>query len=204
MSPTMQQGLLVRTPKGRICTERLHDHLGIKVPSSSHLACPGLSGLLKGAHARTGLTLAHPAAVRRKLSAAAGRGRWRIATRATPPTCWSAPWATPPTSTAPRCCRCRRSPSRASCRCRRRPARVRVHRAQPLASGYLSEAGEYELLTPCAPSRRAPLADAYDLDPPDTPEELALLDEADAELAQEADSPWTCWGTAPSPSSRRP
>ena len=31
----MQQGLLVRTPKGRICTERAYDHLGIKVPSSS-------------------------------------------------------------------------------------------------------------------------------------------------------------------------
>ena len=31
----MQQGLLVRTPKGRICTERAYDHLGIPVPPSS-------------------------------------------------------------------------------------------------------------------------------------------------------------------------
>lgn len=31
----MQQGLLVRTPKGRICTERAYDHLGIPVPPFS-------------------------------------------------------------------------------------------------------------------------------------------------------------------------
>lgn len=57
-----------------------------------------------------------------------------------------------------------------------------------LASGYLGEAGEHELAALRAEQARA-LAVAYDLDLPDTPEELALLlDEADAELAQEADS----------------
>ena len=30
----MQQGLMVRTPKGRVATERAYDHLGIKAPSS--------------------------------------------------------------------------------------------------------------------------------------------------------------------------
>ena len=63
-----------------------------------------------------------------------------------------------------------------------------IARSLLLASGYLGEAGEHELAALRAVQARA-LAVAYDLDLPDTPEELALLlDEADAELAQEADS----------------
>ena len=63
-----------------------------------------------------------------------------------------------------------------------------IARSLLLASGYLGEAGEHELAALRAEQARA-LAVAYDLDLPDTPEELALLlDEADAELAQEADS----------------
>ena len=63
-----------------------------------------------------------------------------------------------------------------------------IARSLLLASGYLGEAGEHELAALRAEQARA-LAVAYDLDLPGTPEELALLlDEADAELAQEADS----------------
>ena len=63
-----------------------------------------------------------------------------------------------------------------------------IARSLLLASGYRGEAGEHELAALRAERARA-LAVAYDLDLPDTPEELALLlDEADAELAQEADS----------------
>ena len=57
-----------------------------------------------------------------------------------------------------------------------------------LASGYLAEAGEGDLSALRAEQARA-LAEAYDLDLPDTPEELAtLLDEADAALAKDAES----------------
>ena len=81
---------------------------------------------------------------------------------------------------------------RASCRCRGStracPSTSRAACCWLLASGYLGEAGEHELAALRAEQARA-LAVAYDLDLPDTPEELALLlDEADAELAQEADS----------------
>ena len=63
-----------------------------------------------------------------------------------------------------------------------------IARSLLLASGYLHEAGEHELAALREQQARA-LAQAYDHDLPDTPEELAmLLDEADAELAREADS----------------
>ena len=63
-----------------------------------------------------------------------------------------------------------------------------IARSLLLASGYLHEAGEHELAALREEQARA-LAQAYDHELPDTPEELAmLLDEADAELAQAADS----------------
>ena len=63
-----------------------------------------------------------------------------------------------------------------------------IARSQLLASGYLAEAGEGDLSALRAEQARA-LAEAYDLDLPDTPEELAtLLDEADAALAKDAES----------------
>ena len=63
-----------------------------------------------------------------------------------------------------------------------------IARSLLLASGYLAEAGEGELSALRAEQARA-LAEAYDLDLPDTPEELAtLLDEADAALAKDAES----------------
>lgn len=63
-----------------------------------------------------------------------------------------------------------------------------IARSLLLASGYLAEAGEGDLSALRAEQARA-LAEAYDLDLPDTPEELAtLLDEADAALAKDAES----------------
>lgn len=63
-----------------------------------------------------------------------------------------------------------------------------IARSLLLASGYLREAGDEDLADVRADQARA-LAEAYDLDLPDTPEELALLlDEADAELARDAES----------------
>ena len=63
-----------------------------------------------------------------------------------------------------------------------------IARSLLLASGYLREAGDDALADVRADQARA-LAEAYDLELPDTPEELALLlDEADAELARDAES----------------
>ena len=63
-----------------------------------------------------------------------------------------------------------------------------IARSLLLASGYLAEAGEGDLSALRAEQARA-LAEAYDLDLPDTPEDLAtLLDEADAALAKDAES----------------
>ncbi|MFR1638288.1 MAG: hypothetical protein ACLSVD_03420 [Eggerthellaceae bacterium] len=91
---------------------------------------------------------------------------------------------TPPISTVPRCCRCRRSPLRASCRCRGStracPSTSRAACCWLRATwrGRRARAGALR-----AEQARA-LAVAYDLDLPDTPEELALLlDEADGACA---------------------
>ncbi|WP_270298299.1 hypothetical protein [Eggerthella sinensis] len=63
-----------------------------------------------------------------------------------------------------------------------------IARSLLLASGYLREAGGRRPRRRPRDQARA-LAEAYDLELPDTPEELALLlDEADAELARDAES----------------
>ena len=74
------------------------------------------------------------------------------------------------------------------CRSRLHFSLLYIARSLLLASGYLAEAGEGDLSALRAEQARA-LAEAYDLDLPDTPEELAtLLDEADAALAKDAES----------------
>ena len=63
-----------------------------------------------------------------------------------------------------------------------------IARSLLLASGYLREAGEHQLADVREQQARA-IALAYGIELPDSPENLAdLLDQADAELAREAES----------------
>ena len=77
-----------------------------------------------------------------------------------------------------------------------------IARSLLLASGYLREAGEFELAAVREGQARA-IAAEYGFELPASPEDLALLmDEVDAELAQAAEPSWPPWGSRVLPSWR--